>query len=56
MNTAYLKPPTHLAILYTDCHDRQKLPSVPCTAIAIFIDLRDQRIKSPRSGMSDIGD
>ena len=43
----FLKPATHLAILYAD---------VPGAAIAIFADRRDWRIKSPISGMSDIGD
>ena len=31
-------------------------PGVPGAAIAIFADHRDRRIKSPISGMSDIGD
>ena len=46
-----LKPATHLAILYAG--DRRKSPGVPGAAIAIFA---DRRIKSPISGMSDIGD
>ena len=48
-----LKPATHLAILYTDHGDRRKSPGVPGAAMAIF---GDRRIKSPISGMSDIGD
>ena len=52
----YLKPATHLAILYADRRDRRKSPGVPGAAIAIFTDRRDRRIKSPISGMSDIGD
>ena len=52
----YLKPATHLAILYADRRNRWKSPGVPGAAIAIFADRRDQRIKSPISGMSDIGD
>ena len=51
-----LKPATHLAILYADRGDRRKSPGVPGVAIAIFADRRDRRIKSPISGMSDIGD
>ena len=51
-----LKPATHLAILYADRRDRRKSPDVPGAAIAIFADRRDRRIKSPISGMSDIGD
>ena len=53
-----VKPATHLAILYADRGDRQKSPGVPAAvaAIAIFADRRDRRIKSPISGMSDIGD
>ena len=51
-----LKPATHLAILYTDRRDRRKSPGVPGAAIAIFADCRDRRLKSPISGMSDIGD
>ena len=51
-----LKPATHLAILYADRRDRRKSPGVPGAAIAIFADRRDRRIKSPISGMSDIGD
>ena len=51
-----LKPATHLAILYADRRDRRKSPGVPGAAIAIFADHRDRRIKSPISGMSDIGD
>ena len=47
---------TRLAILYADRSDRQKSPGVPGAAIAIFADRRDRRIKSPISGMSDIGD
>ena len=54
--TDYLKPATHLAILYADRRDRRKSPGVPGAAIAIFADRRDRRIKSPISGMSDIGD
>ena len=48
-----LKPATHLAILYADRRDRRKSLGVPGAAIAIFA---DHRIKSPISGMSDIGD
>ena len=51
-----LKPGTHLAILYADRRDRRKSPGVAGAAIAIFEDLRDQRIKSPIFGISDIGD
>ena len=51
-----LKPATHLAILYADRRERRKSPGVPGAAIAIFADRRDRRIKSPISGMSDIGD
>ena len=51
-----VKPATHLAILYADRRDRRKSPGVPGAAIAIFTDRRDRRIKSPMSGMSDIGD
>ena len=51
-----LKLKTHLAILYADRRDRRKSPGVPGAAIAIFADRRDRRIKSPISGMSDIGD
>ena len=51
-----LKPAIHLAILYADRCDRRKSPGVPGAAIAIFSDRRDRRIKSPISGMSDIGD
>ena len=51
-----LKPATDLAILYADRRDRRKSPSVPGAATAIFADRRDRRIKSPISGMSDIGD
>ena len=47
-----LKTATHLAILHADRHDRRKSPGVPGGAIAIF----DRCIKSPISGMSDIGD
>ena len=50
---ADLKPATYLAILYADGRDRRKSPGVPGAAIAIFA---DRRIKSPISGMSDIGD
>ena len=50
------KPATHLAILYADRRDRRKSPGVPGATIAIFADRRDRRIKSPISGMSDIGD
>ena len=53
---AGLKPATHLAILYADRRDRRKSRGVPGAAIAIFADRRDRRIKSPLSGMSDIGD
>ena len=53
---AQLKPATHLAILYADRGDRRKSPGVPGTSIAVFADRRDRRIKSPISGMSDIGD
>ena len=48
-----VKPVTHLAILYAD---RQKSPGVSGAAMAIFADRRDRRIKSPISGMPDIGD
>ena len=51
-----LKPATHLAILHADRCDRRKSPGVPGAAIAIFADRRDGRIKSPISGMSEIGD
>ena len=51
-----LKPATRLAILCADRRDRRKSPGVPGAAIAIFADRRDRRIKSPISGMSDIGD
>ena len=51
-----LKPATHLAILYADRRDRRKSPGAPGAAIAIFVDGGDRRIKSPISGMSDIGD
>ena len=54
--TKDLKPATHLAILYADRRNRRKSPGVPGAAIAIFSDRRDRRIKSPISGMSDIGD
>ena len=54
--TFLVKRATHLAILYTDRRDRRKSAGVPSGAIAIFADRRDQRIKSPISGMSDIGD
>ena len=47
---------THLAILYTDHGDRRKSPIVLGAAIAIFANPRDRGIKSPISGMSDIGD
>ena len=43
-------------MLYADRRDRQKPPGVPGAAIAILADRRDRRIKSPISGMSDIGD
>ena len=52
----FFKPATHLAILYADSRDQRKSSSVPTAAIAIFADRRDRRIKSPISGMSDIGD
>ena len=52
----WLKPATHLATLYADRGDRRKSPGVPGAAIAIFADRRDRRIKSPISGMSDMGD
>ena len=48
----YLKPGTHLAILYADRRDRRKSPGVPGAAIAIFADRRDRRIKSPISDMN----
>ena len=51
-----LKTATHLAILHADRRDRRKSPGVPGGAIAIFADRRDRCIKSPISGMSDIGD
>ena len=50
-----LNPATHLVLLYADRRDRQKSPGVPGTAIAIFADRRERRIKSPISSMSDIG-
>ena len=50
------KPATHLAILYADRGDRRKSPGMPGGVIAIFVDRRDRRIKSPISCMSDIGD
>ena len=53
LEVVYLKPATHLAILYANRHYWQKSPGVPGTAIAIFT---DRCIKSPMSGMSDIGD
>ena len=57
LNKGYLfKSATHLAILYADRRDRRKSPGVPGAAIAIFAVRRDRRIKSPISGMSDIGD
>ena len=46
---------TQLAILYADRGDRRKSPGVPGAAMAIFADRRDRRLKSPISGMSDIG-
>ena len=52
----YVKPATHLAILYADRRYRRKSPGVPGAAIAIFADRRDRRIKSAISGMSDVGD
>ena len=52
----YTKAVTLLAILYADRRDRRKSPGVPGAAIVIFADRRDPRIKSPISGMSDIGD
>ena len=52
----WVKPATHLAILYADRRYRRKSPGVPGAAIAIFADHRDRRIKSPISGMSDMGD
>ena len=52
----FLKPATHLVILYADRRDRRKSPGLPGAAIAIFADRPDRRIKSPISGMSDIGD
>ena len=51
-----LKPVAHLAILYADRGDRRKSPGMPGAVMAIFADRRDRRIKSPMSGMSDIGD
>ena len=51
-----VKPTTHFAILYADRRDRRKSPGEPGAAIAIIADRRDRRIKSPISGMSDIGD
>ena len=47
---------THLAILYADHGDRRKSPIVLSAAIGIFANPRDRGIKSPISGMSDIGD
>ena len=52
----YLNPATHLASLYADRRNRRKSPGVPGAAIAVFADRRDRRIKSPISGISDIGD
>ena len=51
-----VKPATHLAILYANRRDRRKWPGVTGAAIAIFADRRDRRVKSPKSGMSYIGD
>ena len=51
-----VKPATHLAILYANRCDRRKSTGVPGAAIAIFADRGDRRIKSPISGMSDIGE
>ena len=47
---------TQYASLYAHRRDRRKSPGEPGAAIAIFADRRDRRIKSPISGMSDIGD
>ena len=51
-----MKQATHLEVLYADRRDRRKSPGVPGAAIAIFAHRSDRRIKSPISGMSDIGD
>ena len=51
-----LKPMIHLAILYANRRDQRKSPGVPSAVMAIFTDRHDQRIKSPISDMSDIGD
>ena len=53
---ANFKLAAHLAILYADRGDRRKSPGVLGAAIAIFADHRDRRIKSPISGMSNIGE
>ena len=45
------KPVIHLMI-FAHHRDRQKSPSVPGAAMAIFADRRDRRIKLPISGMS----
>ena len=39
-----------------DRRDRSKSPGAPGGAIATFADRHDRRIRSPISGMSDIGD
>ena len=56
MKKREVKTATHLAILYAGRCDRRKSSGVPGASIAIFADRRDRRIKSPISGMSDIGD
>ena len=54
--TSDVKPATHLAILYADRGERRNSPGVPGAVMASFRDRCDRRIKSPISGMSDIGD
>ena len=48
-----LKPMTHLAVLYDDRGDWRKSPGVPSTAIAIFADRRDWRLKLSISDLPD---
>ena len=47
-----IKPATHLAILCVDRRNRQ----VYSVQQSIFANRRDRRIKSPISGIQDIGD
>ena len=56
ISVGFIKPATHLAILYADRCDRRKSPGVPGAVIAIFADRRDRRRISPISGMPDIRD